>query len=107
MALDRLLENTFDLGTFQSGVSELEPPGSAEKILGLIGDDGLPFRRGGSVYKSNAATGSGGIKWVKDAVLRAGQRTAWATATNLYTFDTDDTTPYSVAGLSPPDLNRP
>jgi hypothetical protein len=71
----------FSLGTFQSGADEREPDGAAGKIVGLIGDDGLPYRRGGSRYKASAGTGAHGIMWVRDASLRGGHRAVWGAAT--------------------------
>jgi hypothetical protein len=101
--LDRLVENAWDLGIVQSGAAELEPVGSAELVRGLIADDGLPYRRGGSTYKSSAAAAAA---WVVDVSLRGGQRTVFGTSSGLYTLDVDDVTPL-LLHAAPPGWTEP
>jgi hypothetical protein len=99
MPLDPVAQQQdFSLGAFRSGALEREPDGAAETIVGLLGDDGLPYRRGGSVYKSNAASGSSGLLSVADAYLIGGRRTVFQRAgdTQWRMLDVDDATPVQV-----------
>jgi hypothetical protein len=88
----------FSLGAFQAGALEREPSGAAEQIVGLLGADGLPYRRGGSTYKSNAASGSSGLLWVADQPLLGGRRTVFQRVadTQWRMLDTNDATPVQI-----------
>lgn len=95
MALDVVAQQQdFSYGAFQAGARK--PAGSAEAIRGLLGDDGLPYRRGGSTYKSNAALGSAGLGWVWAGSLAGGVRTLFQsmeTDARLAVLGADDLTP--------------
>jgi hypothetical protein len=100
----------FSLGAFQSGALEREPEGAAEQIVGLLGADGLPYRRGGSTYRSNAALGAAGLLWVASMVLPAGERTLFASAAAVDVLAADDATPAAVPaspGGSPYTITAP
>lgn len=108
MPLDPIAQQQdFSVGAFQAGALERQPDGAAEVIRGLIGDDGLPFRRGGSVYKSTSAAGSGGVSWIADAHLLAGRRTLFGTPGGLYTLDTNDASPLQLTHGTPPNYLAP
>lgn len=101
MPLDPVAQQLdFSLGAFQSGALEREPDGAAETVRGLLGDDGLPYRRGGSTYKSNAAAGSAGLLWVWDGYVAAGRRTVFGTASAVYVLAADDATPVLLASIA-------
>lgn len=97
--LDVLYENDWSLGTFRSGAADLEPQGAAYALTGLLGDDGLPYRRGGSTYKSNAALGTAGLGWAWSGGLVGGLRTVYQsleTNARLAVLDSDDATPITL-----------
>lgn len=98
--LEHLTEARWPLGVWRSGATELEPEGSAFEITGLIGDDGLPYRRGGSVYKSNAALGTTGLTGVWDGKLFMGQRTLFLASGKAAALSADDTTPVEPVSAS-------
>jgi hypothetical protein len=98
MPLDKLLAVGAPLGMMQAGARELVPDGAAEDIIGLIGDDGLPFKRGGSSFKSNAAFGAAGLLGLWDGVLAGGRRTLFIRAAELGTLAADDATPQALTG---------
>jgi hypothetical protein len=90
--LDSLFENSWDLGMYQAGAQQLEPEGTAQTITGLIGDDGLPYRRGGVAYKSSAVGGTTGLKAVWSGHMPPGLRTVVISNDDLVIVAADDTT---------------
>jgi hypothetical protein len=73
------------------------PENAAYDLLNcLLDDEGQPFRRGGSAYKSNANHGST-LLGLWDGQTSAGGRTvSWGSAA-LYTLSGDDATPVTLA----------
>lgn len=106
MALDKLIEQAVPLGMWRSGDLEAAPPGSAYDIVGLLQDDGEPFRRGGSTYKSNAALGAAGLLSIGDFQLPAGQRTIFGAASGWRVLAADDATPTTIPTLPAPSVPR-
>jgi hypothetical protein len=94
VALDVVAQQLdWSLGSFQSGALEREPENAAEKIVGLLGPDGLPYRRGGGTRKSNAALGAAGLLWVASLNLPVGERTIFGSAAAIRLLGNDDATP--------------
>lgn len=67
-------------------------------VNGLINDEGLPFKRGGSTYKSGANS-TAAIEGLIDGYVSAGQRTVfWSeTAEDVYALDSNDSSVVSVS----------
>lgn len=79
MALAKLTQDDFAAGSVRSVARHLIPANGVYGIEnGLLDDDGSVYRRGGSEYYSTIAFGSGGLRWVWDGHLPAGQRTVFA-----------------------------
>jgi hypothetical protein len=64
---------------------------------GLHDEDGSVYRRGGTVYHSNAAFGAS-LRWLTDVQLPAGQRTVIASPTAFGVLSSDDATPLNLGG---------
>lgn len=97
MALDRLLQIGAPLGIYRDADLELQPDGSAYAIQGLVDDAGLPYHRGRSTYKSNAAVGATGLYGLWSGTLVPGVRTAFYNATRFDVLNVDDATPVELA----------
>lgn len=97
MGLDSIYDADWSLGIYRSGAEQLEPEGSAQTIVGLVGDDGLPYRRGGASYKSNAAFGAAGLRMLWSGRLPVGTRTLFGSASDLGWLSSDDATPLTNA----------
>lgn len=106
MALDKLISIGAPLGVFSSGAREVEPEGAAETIVGLIGDDGMPFKRGGSSYKSNAALGAAGLLGLWTGSLPVGTRTLLSSTSAVAFLGSDDATPTTLLSGTPNELLR-
>lgn len=83
------------------------PDNAAYDLLNfLIDEEGQPFRRGGSAYKSTSNT-AGTILGLGDLVTPVGTRTLWWSATEFGVLDVSDVAPSVVitsgyAGADPP-----
>jgi hypothetical protein len=98
-----LSQEDFAAGAVRSIARHLIPPSGVYSIEnGLLDADGSIYRRGGSEYLSAAEFGTGGLRWVWDGHLAAGQRTVFATPDDFGVLN--DTTPVNLggAGLSAP-----
>jgi hypothetical protein len=82
-------QDGWDAGMFRG---RRAPDTAAYDIVGLIDNEGQPFRRGGAALKS-AVDFVSGAKGIVDAELLAGQRTFWWNNTTGYAFAADDETP--------------
>lgn len=104
MGLGTIPQDDFSAGAFP-GMARDEVPtnGFEDGINCLIDDDGLPYRRGGSSYKSNGNFSSGN-RFIWDGYLAPGQRTLIASATKFGVLDSDDATVIDLAngGLAQP-----
>lgn len=90
MAFASLPQEDFSLGIYRGR----KAPASSlyDSVNALINDEGLPFRRGGSAYKSNADAGST-LLGIFEGFLSAGSRTLFWSATDIWTLASDDATP--------------
>jgi hypothetical protein len=68
----------------------------------LLDSDGALYRRGGSVYKSNAKFGTGALTFLWDGYLQSGQVTVLATAGKIGVLGLDDATPVELASEGVP-----
>lgn len=103
----KVLQSDWGSGMWRSGGRDRVPENASGELQEFyLGDDGLPYQRGGAVRKSTAAAGTGGVQWVVDAALRAGQRTVFGTPSGLYTLDSNDASPFPIA-TSPPGWSAP
>lgn len=103
--LAKLRQEDYAAGSVLSIARHLIPANGVYAIEnGLLDDDGSIYRRGGSEYMSNAAFGSGGLRWVWDGYLPAGQRTVFADASDFGVLGSDNATPVNLggAGLAAP-----
>lgn len=97
-------QQDFAIGAVRSVARHLIPASGVYSIEnGLLDDDGSIYRRGGSEYLSTVF-GSGGLRWVWDGHLAAGQRTVFADASDFGVLAADGVTPVSLggSGLSAP-----
>jgi hypothetical protein len=86
--LEKQVESAWPFGAVAAG----EVPGALIRLFdGVWPGDGLPERRGGSVYKSSGALGSGGPKWIADRRLVGGQRTVFPSTVEVSSLAADDT----------------
>jgi hypothetical protein len=102
VALEKLTQSSWAAGMVEAGAHEFVPPTGAFDLKNLlIGDDGLPYKRGGTAYKSNASFGSTGLRNIMDVALAGGHRTCFYNADDFGMLDpADDVTPLTVkAGL--------
>lgn len=101
MGLDPAVrQQDFSVGAFRAGALEREPDGAAETIVGLIGDDGLPYRRGGATDKSGSLGGAG-LAGMWDGYLLPGRRTVLlssAVGAPMGVLDVDDSTVITFTG---------
>lgn len=98
-------QDDFSAGAFRSVARHLIPPNGAWTLENLLlNEDGSAYTRGGSAYVSNAAFGAGGLRWLFDGFLAAGQRTVFANAADFGVLAADGVTPVNLggAGLSLP-----
>jgi hypothetical protein len=97
VALANQLQDDFSGGLY---VGRKAPPTAVyDCVNGLINDEGLIFRRGGSEYKSNTAVDP--VVNLADAYTAAGQRTIFTGGIlhgSSWTLDTDDQTPVVISG---------
>lgn len=97
--LSWLSQDDFAAGAVRSVARHLIPSSGVYSIEnGLLDDDGSVYRRGGSEYLSNAVFGTGGLRWVWDGHLAAGQRTVFATSAVFGVLGADGVTPVSLGG---------
>lgn len=97
--LAKLAQDDFAAGSVRSVARHLIPANGVYSIEnGLLDMDGVIYRRGGSEFFSNAAFGSGGLRWVWDGYLAAGQRTVLADANDFAVLAADDATPVNLGG---------
>lgn len=74
----------------------------------LMSQDGSPYRRGGTIMKSNANFGGGaGQRFLWDGILAAGRRTLFASDSAFGTLQNDDATPLSLGGSGMPAPQHP
>jgi hypothetical protein len=100
-----LSQDDFAVGAVRSVARHLIPASGVYTIEnGLLDADGSIYRRGGSEYVSNAAFGSGGLRWVWDGHLPAGARTVFANSADFGVLAADGVTPVNLggAGLAAP-----
>jgi hypothetical protein len=87
----------FSQGMYRNPSPELIPEkGFADAINALLEEDGAIYRRGGSVFKSNANFAAA-LTFIWDGFVAGGSpRTLFASAAAFGTFAADDTTPVSL-----------
>jgi hypothetical protein len=91
-------QETFAGGMFRAIARHLIPDvGTYDVENGLHDEDGSVYRRGGTVYHSNAAFGAS-LRWLTDVQLPAGQRTVIASPTAFGVLSSDDATPLNLGG---------
>lgn len=97
MTLVKSSQDDFSAGAYPLQAFEKVPANALSDALeALIGDDGLPYGRGGSAYQSNANTAAGRFFW--SGWLGAGRRVLWTTTGNkLYTLAADFATPIELS----------
>lgn len=92
-------QDDFAAGMVRSVARHLIPSNGCYDLRDfLLTDDGSIFRRGGSTYKSGAAFGTGGLRWLVDVRLVAGQRTVFATSAKFGVLGADDASVVDLGG---------
>ncbi len=92
-------QEDFAAGAVRSVARHLIPANGVYSLQNsLLDDDGSVYRRGGSEYLSNAAFGAGGLRWVWDGYLLAGQRTVFASNADFGVLAADGVTPVNLGG---------
>lgn len=100
-----IAQEDFSAGMYRNMAPHLIPQNAAWDIRnGLLNDEGSIYRRGGTVNKSGAAFGSGGLTFLWDGYTDAGLRTLFANASDFGVLDSDDSTVVNLGsdGLSVP-----
>lgn len=99
MPLVKVAQENFSGGMWRSAARHLIDERATYDLLNfLLDDDGSIYRRGGTVYKSNAKFASGALTFLWDGYLGPGQRTVMATTAKLGILGEDDATPVEVGG---------
>jgi hypothetical protein len=100
--LQSIAQDDFSAGMVRQVEGQRIPLSGAYDIVdGLLDDDQAVYRRGGSAYKSSAAPAA--LVGLADVSVFGGARTLGWTALpdmGLYVLDTDDLTPFEVAGAA-------
>lgn len=97
MGHDKLIQNSWAAGAWRAGDPALVPADSAYELRDLLlGDDGLPYKRGGSAYKSDAVGNPLRSLWDGDTV--AGRRTLGVDTGGFTALDADDATLRALGG---------
>jgi hypothetical protein len=96
---DTITQNDFSAG-FSRDVapSLISPDGLYDLVDSLLDEDGNPYRRGGTAYKSNAGLGTTGLRWGWDGYLLPGARTIFANESDFGVLGSDDETPVNLGG---------
>jgi hypothetical protein len=95
--VSKVSQSDFGGGLWRSGARDRVPENASNELQELLlGEDGLPFERGGATRKSNAALGSAGLLWVASVNLPAGERTLFGSASAVDVLGVDDATPGAV-----------
>lgn len=70
----------------------------------LLDEDGNPYKRGGSKYRSKEGLGAEGLRWIWDGYLKPGPRTIFASESDFGVLASDDESAVNLggAGLSLP-----
>lgn len=96
--LAKITQDDFSAGFWRSTARHLIDPRGAYDLTNLLLDnDGSLYKRGGSIYKSTSALGTG-LRWIWDGYLAGGQRTVFASAAKFGVLDVDDSTVIDLGG---------
>lgn len=94
----RLAQDDFSGGMVRNVAPHLIQENAVYDVInGLLNDDGSVYRRGGTAYKSDAATDTE-IVFLWDGSLTPGARTFWASESNFFVLDSDDESPVNLGG---------
>jgi hypothetical protein len=100
----RLLQKDFFTGFWRDTARHLIPENGVYDLRNyLLDEDGMPYKRGGTVNKSNTNFGAS-LRAIWDLYLDAGQRTLFANASDFGVLSSDDQTPVNLGsdGLAIP-----
>jgi hypothetical protein len=102
-------QDNFGAGMFMSRTPELIPAnGVFDASNCLVDDTGGLYKRGGSTYFTGTGwPGSSQVIWVWDGTLTGGQRTLFATYTNLYRYNAGTVTNLGTYAGMAAGANRP
>lgn len=96
---ERRIQEDFSAGMMRDIAPALMPPTACfDLVNGLLDEDGNPYRRGGTAYKSSAGFGTSGLTWITDVYLRPGRRTVFANSADFGVLAEDDKTPVNLGG---------
>lgn len=94
-----IAQQDFAAGEVPAFAPHLMPANGAWKLRNmLLDDDGSAYKRGGTIYKSAAAFGAQGLRFLWDGYLAAGRRTVLASPTAFGVLDADDETVINLGG---------
>jgi hypothetical protein len=100
----RLVQNDYAAGAIRDVARHLIPEQGVYDLRNyLLDEDGMPYKRGGTVEKSNAAFGTA-LHFLWDGYLAAGQRTLFANSSDFGVLANDDETPINLGsdGMATP-----
>jgi hypothetical protein len=103
MALGSIVQDQFGGGIFRGRRAPADCVYDA--INALLNDERQLYRRGGSVYKSNADTGLA-LLGLRELQLPVGQRTVFWSSGAFYVLSGDDATPLNITASQPAPLVR-
>lgn len=96
---DRIIQQDFSEGMNRDVAPALIPKAGAYDLVdALLNEDGNPYRRGGTAYKSSAGLGEAGLTWGWDGYLSPGQRTLCASDSTFGVLGEDDEEMIDVGG---------
>lgn len=95
----RLSQNDWSEGEVRDVAPALiSPSGAYSMTNALLDEDGSPYRRGGSFYKSSNGLEGTGLRWGWDGYLLNGPRTIIATESEFGTLAADDKALTAIGG---------
>lgn len=90
MARTTVIQDDFSLGEVRGVAPHLIPDrGCASLVNGLLEEQGSPYRRGGTTYKSEAVSATG-FTFLWEGYFETGLRTLFADTSQFRVLDTDD-----------------
>lgn len=92
-------QNDFSGGMVRDVSPSLIPDNSVYDLVdALLDEDGNPYRRGGTAYKSKEGLGTSGLTWAWDGYLRPGHRTVFANSSDFGALGSDDESVVNLGG---------
>jgi len=95
----RTVQDDWSVGEVYDVAPQLiSPAGAASMGNVLLDEDGSPYRRGGTAYKSKEGLGTAGLRWGWDGFLLPGPRTVFASESSFGVLASDDESVVDLGG---------